>query len=430
MTISFYQVSSTIYCRVRDNGYMVRVSTGIKTPDRLEFSKNRFVGNLRIASKYNAALKKQVDIIEKIYQEHNDIRVIKDIYNTPELTDDVVTYDLVALCHKYLNRIKSGSIKTKQQHNFRPSSISAYSFAIDTYVNYATIHGSIDLKKMSLDNKDLMTKRAIADKFNLHFDGLVDHMKSINYQPNTRSNVVNTLSIILNYYRDDLFLQIPKLQRVAGSEAPIIVLDGDFLKRFVVDEHNLYGTFNRTNKFMWEMAATMLITSFRISDAATLKASDMAVKGDSVFLIKENQKTGEDTTMPLPKKYTDVIMHNLSVYGSVYTPIGFPELQAFFRKHIKEFFKQYPEMHEVVAVRKVDVDGNKMFESMPMYDLVHPHMLRKTAITTMLANNVSPEHVKFASGHKPSSESFNRYIGFVDRHYKSQITDYHKKMFG
>jgi hypothetical protein len=48
----------------------------------------------------------------------------------------------------------------------------------------------------------------------------------------------------------------------------------------------------------------------------------------------------------------------------------------------------------------------------------------------MLANNVSPEHVKFASGHKPSSESFNRYIGFVDRHYKSQITDYHKKMFG
>jgi|Laugrespbdmm15dd_1035085.scaffolds.fasta_scaffold01485_10 integrase len=426
MTISFYKVSNTIYCRMRDKGVMVRMSTGIKAPELLTISRNRFVGPM--AYKYNATLEKQAAVIRGLYEECLDINAIKDKYKTPETEEENYNFD--KLCQKYITDIKVGNIKTKQKHHFRPSSISAYAFAIDSYAKFCLVHGSIDLMKMSLDNKDLKAKKILADKFNLHFDKFVSHMKNVEYKLNTRVNVVNMLSIVLNHYRDELFLQLPKMSKLSSQDAPIIVLDGDFLKRFVMDDHGLYKTFNANNKFMWEMAATMLVTSFRISDAASLKASDMMVKGKEVFLVKENQKTGEDTTMPLPEKYTDVIMHNLSVYQSVYTPIGAPEPQAFFRKHIKEFFKQYPEMQEEVAVRKVDINGDKVAESRPMYEWVHPHMLRKTAITTMLANDVSPEHVKFASGHKPMSNSFNRYVGFVDRHYKSQITDYHKKMFG
>lgn len=426
MTISFYKVSNTIYCRMRDKGSMVRMSTGIKAPELLTISRNRFVGPM--AYKYNATLEKQAAVIRGLYEECMDINAIKDRYKTPEAEEENYSFD--KLCQKYINDIKVGDIKTKQKHHFRPSSISAYSFAIDSYAKFCLVHGSIDLMKMSLDNKDLKAKKILADKFNSHFDKFVNHMKSIEYKLNTRVNVINMLSIVLNHYRNELFLQLPKMEKLSSQDAPIIVLDGDFLKRFVMDDHGLYKTFDANNKFMWEMAATMLITSFRISDAASLKASDMMIKGKEVFLVKENQKTGEDTTMPLPEKYTDVIMHNLSIYKSVYTPISAPEPQAFFRKHIKEFFKQYPEMQEEVAVRKIDINGDKVHESKPMYEWVHPHMLRKTAITTMLANDVSPEHVKFASGHKPMSNSFNRYVGFVDRHYKSQITDYHKKMFG
>jgi integrase len=432
MTISFYQRGSTIYCRVHHGSNMIRVSTGIKSPHYVKFAKDKFIGDTSEVASLNADLSRQKTIINELYAHYNgDLLKVREGYMAPELRVDYeeADYDLVNLCQRYLSNIMSGEIKTRQKKEFRESSYRTYSFPIRVLSQFAATNGSINLNDFVLDGKGLKEKQNITEKFVAYFEKLTNYMIDCGHQINTRRECINILCIITNYYREKLFLNIPKIPRLNGHETPIIVLQPEFLKKFVMDEHNYYKEFTPSAKYLWEVIATMLVTSFRISDAVLLTKNDFTIKNSEVFLIKENQKTGENTEMPLPRVLTDIYMENLARHQSIFTPIDTPDKAQYIRRKIKNLFCMYPEMHEMVTVKKADVRGNKIAVTKKMYEWVHPHMLRKTAITTMLVNNVSPDHVKFASGHRPNSEAFNRYVGFVDRHYKSQITDYHKKMF-
>lgn len=432
MTISFYQRGATIYCRVHHGSSMVRLSTGIKAPNYLKFAKDKFVGDTSEVASLNADLSRQKTTINELYAYYNgDLLKVRERYTAPDLRMDYdeQDYDLLNLCQRYLSGITSGEIKTRQKKEFRESSYRTYSFPIKVLTQFAAAHGSIDLNSFVLDGKSLKEKQTITEKFVAYFEKLTNYMIDCGHQINTRRECINVLCIITNYYREKLFLNIPKIPRPNGHETPIVILQPEFLKKFVMDEHNYYKEFTPSAKYLWEVIATMLVTSFRISDAVLLTKNDFTIKNGEVFLIKENQKTGEDTEMPLPKVLTDIYMQNLTRHQTIFTPLDTPDKAQYIRRKIKSLFCMYPEMHELVTVKKADVRGNKVAITKKMYEWVHPHMLRKTAITTMLVNNVSPEHVKFASGHRPNSDAFNRYVGFVDRHYKSQINDYHKKMF-
>lgn len=411
---------------------MIRLSTGIKSPNYIRFAKDKFIGDTTEVASLNADLSRQKTIVNELYAYYNgDLLKVRERYTTPELRMDYNEgdYDLLNLCQTYLANIMSGEIKTRQKKEFRESSYRTYSFPVRVLSLFAATHGSINLNDYVLDGKSLKEKQSITEKFVAYFEKLTNYMIDCGHQVNTRRECVNVLCIITNYYREKLFLNIPKIPRLNGNETPIIILQPEFLKKFVMDEHNYYKEFTPSAKYLWEVIATMLVTSFRISDAVLLTKNDFTIKNGEVFLIKENQKTGEDTEMPLPKVLTDIYMENLTHHQSIFTPLDAPDKAQYIRRKIKNLFCMYPEMHELVTVKKADVRGNKVAVTKKMYEWVHPHMLRKTAITTMLVNNVSPDHVKFASGHRPNSEAFNRYVGFVDRHYKSQINDYHKKMF-
>ena len=179
-------------------------------------------------------------------------------------------------------------------------------------------------------------------------------------------------------------------------------------------------------KFMWEVCATMMITSLRISDAINLKPADFRWVDGEMFMMRENTKTGEETTLPLPEVLAEKFTYNVNKYGQVFTPIEFVPVYHF-RRNFKSFFQRYPEMHETLTYRKLDARGNKITITQRYYELVHPHMLRKTAITSMIKNGVSIDHVRFASGHK--SEAINRYIGWIDRTHKTEVKGYYKNMF-
>ena len=89
----------------------------------------------------------------------------------------------------------------------------------------------------------------------------------------------------------------------------------------------------------------------------------------------------------------------------------------------------YDDMHETVSVAELDIKGNEHVITKQLWEWVHPHLLRKTAITTMIYNKVPERFIKFASGHTTNSNAFERYVGHVEKYYKSEINDYYGKMF-
>jgi integrase len=424
MKITFYDRDGFIYIRAFHKKQMIRTSTGIKMPSYSRFKGELLAGDTsEIAAINSILLRKKAEIIEG-FSQSGDLYQVKP---APELatneTED--TLFLTHLMYKYVNMMASGELKSKKGKPYSASTIRSYQYAADTLAQFKR---PISLEDFIVDGKSIPERKAIGEHFNRYFDRFTEYMIGLGLQVNTRVDIVNIITTIINYWADKLYIQVPRPPKLTGYEPPIIALDDEFLRKFVLDEHKLYDTFKPEYRYLWEITAVMMVTSLRVSDAVSLTKEDFII-GKEIYLVKENAKTGEFTEMPLPKTLTDKMFENLARLGDIFTPIKYNAKQAFIRREYKEFFKQYPEMHVHVTVKKADLYGKRVSVTKPMYEWVHPHMMRKSAITAMLSNDVSEDHVKFCSGHRPGSKAFERYKGFVEKRYKSEVNNYQNKMF-
>ena len=60
--------------------------------------------------------------------------------------------------------------------------------------------------------------------------------------------------------------------------------------------------------------------------------------------------------------------------------------------------------------------------------MVSSHIMRKTAITTMLMLGMPENFVKKISGHAPNSKAFHRYVNFVQSYMDKEIDKVHEKL--
>lgn len=316
----------------------------------------------------------------------------------------------------YLKDVEADNIKTSGGLPLKAATKRSYKHAIDLYVRFG-VFDLLSIKPTASPEE----RKELTKKFQKHIEDFTDSLQS---SINTRAAVVNIIGVVLNRIANDLMISIPRVRRIKPVEQPIMTLSDTFVKRFLTDEE-MYNSLSGRYKAMWEVCAIMLVTSLRISDATALKEMDFDENADGLFLLKQNEKTAEVTTCPLTPLLSKIIKNNLK-NGSVYhrTPVRL--LPDGVRKRFPEFFKLYPETHINTIVRKYDLNRKISSITLPLYKAIHPHMLRKTSITMMLTAGVSQEHVKFASGHSRSSKSFERYIGFNDQRYQSQISNFHK----
>lgn len=428
MTISFFQRGDTINARLTDGTKVsIRLTTGIKVPHYAKFVKDKFVGTTPDIPGLNNDLLRMKIQLSELYLHYKDPVKVKDNFNpkTPDLlVIDEESYDLVELCRMYIKKANSGEIKAKTERKLSYNTIRAYGHAVANLDEYSRIAGSMDLKEMSIEaSYDTATKRKLSGKFTSYFKGLDDFMTDKQYNLRTRSGIMNFLSIMVHYWERELFLRLPKIAYAQAPDNQVVVLDPQFVSKFLTD--NLYERLDTNMKYVWEVCATILITTMRLDDAVKLNVSDLNITPNSIFLSKVNGKTKATTDVPLPKVLENIFRHNLTYHGSVFCR---KSDQKLVNAKIRDLFALYDEMHQVVSVRKVGVDGNYDSKMAPFYEHVHPHMLRKTAITTMIYNGVSERHIKFLSGHSFKSGAFEKYVAFVDRNFRTEVTDYFSKL--
>lgn len=431
MKISFYPRDNKIYVRVFHKDQMIRVSTGITMPSYTKFKGDVLMGDTSEVASLNAELMRKRASITELYGQHRDLYEVKKFLapEPPTKAEEPESEDmsLVSLMYKYVNMMSAGEVKCRRKDSpYRESTIRSYKYAADLLATYKK---PLMITDYILEGRTIREREEIGKAFNRYFDRFKDYMVTMGLQINTRVDIINIVTTMINYWADALYIQIPRPSKLSGYEPPIIALDDDFLRRFVMDEHGMYKKFDDKYKYIWEVTALMMVTSLRISDAVSLTKGDFQISGDSIFLMKDNAKTGEMTEMPLPNSLSAKFFDNLAAHGHVFTPVSYWSKQALIRREYKEFFRQYPEMHNQVTVKKMDIAGQRVSMTKSMFEWVHPHMMRKSAITAMLANNVSEDHVKFCSGHKAGSKSFERYKGFVEKRYKSEVNNYQNKMF-
>jgi len=404
----FYQRGNTLQVRVNN----LRMSTGIRIPPSATFSPSAqlFFG------KGVVGINAEIDRHRQFISECDNLSDYG-IFTQPIIVIDPISCDIVNICRQFMAGFRDGSILTVKQLKAKTKTISTYQFAVNTLINYATPQPKIDLLDYNLSHvKDVNKKRQIASRWQKWFDGMVKSMDG--NKVNTKATVMQIIAAIVSHYEKEFFLQLPPIPRVKSVDNPIVVLPQEFIRQFLND--GLYSSLTGELRYTWEVCATIMVTTMRIGDATGLKWDNLSDRADGLFLEKWNGKTGAYTSMILPRQLADVYRSNMSAHGHIFSP------EADLYEWIPRLFKTYESLNRSVSVSNLNLKGELEMTTLPLWEWVKPHMLRKTAITSMLANGVSEQHVKFASGHSDKSQAFNKYRGFVERNFNNQLNTYYE----
>ena len=403
----FYQRGKTLQVRVNN----VRMSTGIRIPPSATFSSSAqtFLG------RGVASLNSEIDRHRQFINEYDNVSDYA-IFTQPIVHIDPISSDIVNLCRQFMSGFTDGSILTVKQTKAKTKTISSYQFAVNTLINYASTNHKIDLLDYNLSHvKDLNKKRQIASRWQKWFDGMVKSMDG--NKINTKATVMSIIAAIVSHFEKEFFVQLPPIPRVKAIDIPIVVLPQEFIKQFLNDGR--YSSLTGELRYAWEICATIMVTTMRIGDATSLRWENLSDRADGLFLEKWNAKTGAYTSMILPRQLADVFRNNMAS-GHIFSP------EADLYEWIPRLFQTYESLDHSVSVSNLNAKGKLEMKTLPLWQWVKPHMLRKTAITSMLANGVSEQHVKFASGHSERSQAFNKYRGFVERNFNSQLNTYYE----
>lgn len=430
MKVTFYPRGSMIQARISDGAKVnYRLSTGIKLPRHLKFAKEKFLGNTAEANVLNTELDRHKLELKELYLRYGKLETIKNAYNHQSVSLEEEfeegNFDLHNLLREYIHLAAKGKITTKSGKKITDGTVRVYRNVVNLYAQYEQIYGGIDLSEyIVLPNMTPMQRKRLKDQYQSYFNRFDQFMSKQGLLFNTRCNNMNTLSIMMNYWISELCLSVPKFVYQAPKINPIVVFEPEFIADFTSDKDKFYDTLTPQLKYTWEICTTILFTTLRIQDALDLAWKDFQVTKDKMYMTKINKKVGTSQA-PLPPKLADVYRMNMAKYGRIYS---MPKSRRIVYDNIKNLFKLYEPMHEFVNIRKFGVNGEEKSDIMRFYEAVHPHMLRKSAITAMLTSGLDERTVKNLSGHGEKSASFERYVGFVQKHFNGEIEDYYQKM--
>jgi integrase len=410
MKLTFYDRNNVVQARISDGQKQIRISTGIHIGSRV-FNK-KFLGTGKDIIHLNKTLKSKHDELINTYKKYGDVRNVDSLIEV-----DPSDFDIVSLCDRYVKMMP------KMRRQYAKSTISTYGNVVR---NIKLFGRELDISKFNIDQTmSSVKKKELKAKFESYFTEFENWMIDRNYKIKTRMEIMNVLGHMVRYWAKDNFFNIPDVPRLQNYEKPIVVLPPEFVPKFI-SSSDVYISLDREMKYTWQVCATILVTSLRFSDAHSLSKNDLIITKDGMMLNKMNKKTGELSQMPLPKLLSDIFEENIQIYGR---PYNLSDKPSIIYKNIRELFKKYEELHTLVSITTKGVRGEDVIETKPLYEWVHPHMLRKTAITTMIYYGVDHMHVKHASGHTQNSDAYWRYVKVVERLFTSDFNQAHKKMF-
>lgn len=428
MKISFYARGRVVQARISDGTDSYRISTGITIEPHMRFN-GEFKGKTIEVAQLNSELARCRTRLTELYLQYKDFKLVKEhfVEKAPELPTEE-TYLLNELLRRYVTGMANGEILSYSKKKYSQSSIKIYQYVYNMLNEFSYFYKPIDIRDYHIDPQwDSKKKREVADEFNKYWKLYEDYLIDRGLSVKSRSEIMNMTGVMTTYWANQLFFSLPKIPRLTSHEKAIVVLPNEFVKRFLTDEDKVYAKLSPELKFIWELSATILITTLRIGDAMSINQHNLIVNKDLVFLKKKNEKTGVFSEMPLPRFLSDIYRMNLARFGRVYTIE--PDRDVVYSE-MKTLFRMYEDLHETVSITQVDVRGKEFIVTKPLWEWVHPHLLRKTAITTMIYNKVPERFIKFASGHTTNSPAFERYVGHVEKYYKSEMNDYYGKIFG
>ena len=170
------------------------------------------------------------------------------------------------------------------------------------------------------------------------------------------------------------------------------------------------------------------ITGLRFSDLIKLSKNNLEKRDGNFYLVTKSKKTKQKSFVKLPHFLIELIKR-YKKSKTLLPPISLYRFNANIKKICLLAGWDYPveKWRDKEGISKKIRNGNS--ETFRFCDLVSSHIMRRTAITTMLTLGVPELIVRKVSGHSDGSKEFFRYVELAQQYIDKEINKAHEKLF-
>lgn len=322
-------------------------------------------------------------------------------------------HDFISLFEKFIS-------ESKRDKRLQPNGKKISEGTIKNYISTKNLllkfcaHKKFKLRireERKLNQRETQTEQNYWKKFYKKF---TDYLyNDLGYFDNYVGNNIKNLKTFFNYLNKETVIKVGnfhKLFYVRKEEIGVFTLMPEELNFLIFDrkfEENL-------SKRMQEVKDVFIFgctVALRVSDLLALKRSSIRVVNQQHYLAVRSQKSGIDTLIKLPSYCIDVI----AKYRKRNTLL--PKFnKSNLNRYIKLLLEKAGFTQEILLKREkrgrsiVIKPHKKNCNTHRFCDVASTHMMRRTAITTMLCLGMPEQVVRKISGHASGSKEFYRYV--------------------
>jgi len=341
------------------------------------------------------------------------------------------SYLLVPLVEKFIANSKSGKRLQLTGKRLSVGTIENYHYLLKHLNGFEKNKGiQIRLKVFNkLNQTTLLVEKNYWKRFYRNFLNYLYQQKIFD---NYAGMLIKILRTVFRYIEEEMLISVGPFYKsfhVPKEEIQIITLSPERL-RFLINDDLFNSSLTKEQKLIKDIFILGCTVALRFSDLIKIRAQDISHFDGKHYLSVTAIKTGKITKVQLPEYAISII----NCYQSKSQRSIFPGISLWwFNKSLQGLF-EVANWTEIIgryrsvrgkAIKILQPDRKKEFR---FCDSVSSHLMRRTAITTMLMNGVPQLVVKKISGHAGDSKSFYRYVDLAQSFMDTEVTRHFEKL--
>nr|WP_321234638.1 tyrosine-type recombinase/integrase [uncultured Psychroserpens sp.] len=335
---------------------------------------------------------------------------------------------LLPLFKQFIRDSETGKRLKKNGEKITKGSINNYRY---TYKNLEQFTETTGFELRICDANKLNKRERLSEKnyWKKFYKKYTEHLYKKGCYDNYVGANIKHLRTFFNYLKRDKDINTGDYQLlfyVRKEAVDILVLSPEQLK-FLIHDMEFHNSLSPAMKRIKDVFVFGCTTGLRYSDIFQLTNKNFEKQNNEWYLKLKSQKTKTYSFIKLPNYAVEIYKTYQSTSNKAKV---FKQVTLFiFNRSLKQIGEQAGFIDPIEMSRERQGKTKQIHgKQLRFCDKMSSHMMRRTAITTLLILGM-PEHlVRKISGHSHSSSSFNRYVHYAQVYVDKEIDKVHQKL--